>query len=134
MPVTLSIKNVPDKVARRLREQAERNHRSLQGELLSLVERAAEAKPFVDQHLSRQPLIASQSESALMIQNDRDGRSFTVEDLYDWAKAQGFRGTGDSTEDIRRMRDERGDHIEKVIELANARHSRKARAKSSGRR
>lgn len=38
VPVTLSIKYVPDHVAQRLRERATRNHRSLQGELLAIVE------------------------------------------------------------------------------------------------
>ena len=38
MPVSLSIKNVPDELAERLRKQAKRNHRSLQGELLAIVE------------------------------------------------------------------------------------------------
>ena len=42
MPVTLSVKNVPDAVARRVRARAKRNHRSLQGELLAIVEEAAE--------------------------------------------------------------------------------------------
>jgi plasmid stability protein len=41
MPVNLSIKAVPDALAQRLRERAERNHRSLQGELMALIERAA---------------------------------------------------------------------------------------------
>lgn len=41
MPVSLSIKNVPDDVARRLRERATRNRRSLQSELLVIVEAAA---------------------------------------------------------------------------------------------
>ena len=41
MPVNLSIKAVPDALAARLRERAERNHRSLQGELMALIERAA---------------------------------------------------------------------------------------------
>lgn len=41
LPVTLSIKYVPDHVAQRLRERAARNHRSLQGELLAIVEEAA---------------------------------------------------------------------------------------------
>jgi len=41
MPVNLSIKNVPDALAARLRERAERNHRSLQGELMALLESAA---------------------------------------------------------------------------------------------
>ena len=38
--MTLSIKYVPDHVARRLRERAARNQRSLQGELLAIVEDA----------------------------------------------------------------------------------------------
>jgi plasmid stability protein len=38
MPVNLSIKNVPDALADKLRERAERNHRSLQGELMALLE------------------------------------------------------------------------------------------------
>jgi len=104
MPVTLSIKNVPDNVARRLREQAERNHRSLQGELLSLVERAVEAPSFIDLHLSRQPLIASQSESALQIRNDRDGRRFTVEDLYDYVSSLGKGTPKEATAWIRQAR------------------------------
>ena len=41
MAVNLSIKAVPDALAQRLRERAERNHRSLQGELMALIERAA---------------------------------------------------------------------------------------------
>jgi len=41
MGVNLSIKDVPDEVAQRLRERAARNHRSLQGELMSIVEAAA---------------------------------------------------------------------------------------------
>lgn len=40
MPVNLSIKNVPDALAARLRERAERNHRSLQGELIAILEGA----------------------------------------------------------------------------------------------
>ncbi|HSQ71260.1 MAG TPA: Arc family DNA-binding protein [Rubrivivax sp.] len=41
MGVNLSIKDVPEAVAERLRQRAVRNHRSLQGELMALVERAA---------------------------------------------------------------------------------------------
>ena len=42
MPASLSIKNVPDAVVERLRARAARNRRSLQGELLDLIERAAD--------------------------------------------------------------------------------------------
>lgn len=41
MAVNLSIKNVPDALAAKLRERAERNHRSLQGELMAMLEAAA---------------------------------------------------------------------------------------------
>jgi antitoxin FitA len=41
MSVNLSIKGVPDDTAERLRERAERNHRSLQGELMAIIEQAA---------------------------------------------------------------------------------------------
>ena len=42
MPVNLSIKNAPDQVVQRLRERAERNHRSLQGELMAIIEAAVQ--------------------------------------------------------------------------------------------
>lgn len=41
MGVNLSIKDVPNEVAERLRARAARNHRSLQGELMAIVEQAA---------------------------------------------------------------------------------------------
>ena len=41
MGVNLSIKDVPDSVAQRLRQRAAANHRSLQGELMCIVTEAA---------------------------------------------------------------------------------------------
>lgn len=41
MAVSFSIKNVPDEVAEALRVRAKRNHRSLQGELMAVLEAAA---------------------------------------------------------------------------------------------
>ena len=41
MPVNLSVKNVPDALAQRLRERARRNRRSLQRELLTILEGVA---------------------------------------------------------------------------------------------
>ena len=40
---TLSIKDVPDQWAQSLRERATRNHRSLQGELMAIIEAAVQA-------------------------------------------------------------------------------------------
>ena len=41
----LSIKDVPEAVAEALRQRAAKNHRSLQGELMAIVEAAAVARP-----------------------------------------------------------------------------------------
>jgi plasmid stability protein len=41
MSVNLSVKGVPDEIAERLRQRAASNHRSLQGELMALLEAAA---------------------------------------------------------------------------------------------
>ena len=40
MSINLSIKGVPEPLAERLRARAERNHRSLQGELMQIIEHA----------------------------------------------------------------------------------------------
>jgi plasmid stability protein len=45
MPVNISIKNVPDDVAGRIRRRAARSRRSLQGELLVILEEAAAREP-----------------------------------------------------------------------------------------
>lgn len=44
MPVNLSIKNAPDEIVDRVRRRAERNHRSLQGELLAIIEAAVQSE------------------------------------------------------------------------------------------
>ncbi len=50
MPVNVSVKHVPDDVVQRLRERARRNHRSLQGELMAILEEATSASGLtVDQ-------------------------------------------------------------------------------------
>jgi antitoxin FitA len=73
--VTLSVKNVPKDLARRLRARAARNHRSLQGELLAVLTAAADSTTGHDLvTLARRLGLSSASESAAMIREDRDGR------------------------------------------------------------
>jgi antitoxin FitA len=43
MSINLSIKGVPESLAERLRQRAESNHRSLQGELMAIIEQAVAA-------------------------------------------------------------------------------------------
>ena len=47
MPVNLSIKNVPDEVARGLRNRAAMNQRSLQEEVLAILKQAAKGQDEV---------------------------------------------------------------------------------------
>jgi plasmid stability protein len=93
MPVSLSIKNVPDEVVVRLRERAARNRRSLQGELLAVVEEAA-ATPA--------PL--------------------TIDDLYERAKARGLTSkSGESARIVRQTRDARTKQLMHVLDNARGR-------------
>ena len=38
MPINVSLKNVPDDIVEKLRKRAKRHHRSLQGELIAILE------------------------------------------------------------------------------------------------
>jgi len=76
--MNLSIKNVPEDVVRRLRQRATRRHRSLQGELLAIIEEAVQS----ERELSPAELLAevrrlglrTPSDSATIIRADRDRR------------------------------------------------------------
>jgi antitoxin FitA len=74
--MNLSIKNVPDEIVERLRQRAARRHRSLQSELLAIIEEAV--RPGLE--LSPTELIAevrglglrTSSDSAAIVRADRD--------------------------------------------------------------
>ena len=76
--MNLSIKNVPDEVVHRLRERAARRHRSLQGELLAIIEQAVRS----EQALTPAELLAevrgldlrTPADSAAIVRTDRDRR------------------------------------------------------------
>jgi antitoxin FitA len=92
----LSIKNVPESVLEKLRERAQRNHRSIQGELMALVSEAVEPgvegrKPLGDMNQrergtksveeiwaalrAKSPLPVAEAPTAVeIIRADRDGR------------------------------------------------------------
>lgn len=76
MAVTLSVKNVPEKLAERLRQRAARNHRSLQGELMAILEDATRPGLTIDDLAERVKALGlkTPAESAAMIRADRDGR------------------------------------------------------------
>ena len=76
MPINLSIKNAPDEVVQRLRQRADRHHRSLQGELLAIIEEAVKS----EQELSPAELLVevrrlglhTPAESAAIVRAERD--------------------------------------------------------------
>jgi len=117
VPVDLSIKRVPNALAERLRKRARRNNRSLQGELMSILQDAlnstsSEATEAVGERAPATTAyatmpgwdVAPRSESALMIREDRDGRTFSVSDLHDYVRSLGVRTPDESTAWIRKAR------------------------------
>jgi len=77
MPVTLSIKNVPDELAEKLRTRAARRHRSLQGELLAILEETVSprrASPAELLKSLKESGLRTPGEATRMIRADRDAR------------------------------------------------------------
>jgi plasmid stability protein len=78
MPVNLSIKNVPDEIAAQIKSRAAKNHRSLQGELMSILEAAVAKNETMTpaEFLSeiRSLGLSTPAESRDMVRDDRDGR------------------------------------------------------------
>jgi len=81
MPVNLSIKNAPDEVVKRLKARAARHHRSLQGELMAIVETAA---------------------------REEEAGILTPAQILARVRAAGVRSPADSVRVIRRLREGRG--------------------------
>lgn len=91
MAVNLSVKNVPDDLAELLRRRAAANHRSLQKELLSILEAA----------LGRTAAPRGAAMPAA------DGRILTIDEVAERARKLFPHGTESSVDYIRRMRDSR---------------------------
>jgi plasmid stability protein len=75
--MNLSIKNVPEDLVRRLKERAKANHRSLQGEVVSMLEEATlpRMKRKTIREVgeeARRLSLPSVSESASLVRMDRD--------------------------------------------------------------
>lgn len=77
MPKNLSIKKVPDELVALLRERARRRHRSLQGELLAILEESLLPQRLTVAELAgriRELGLRTPPEAAEMVREDRDGR------------------------------------------------------------
>lgn len=80
MGINISIKNVPKKKVDQLKLRAKLNHRSLQGELLAIIDQAIEPAPRTRASITIRELyergkalgLSTPSESVRMIREDRD--------------------------------------------------------------
>jgi hypothetical protein len=127
--INISIKDVPDAWADALRQRAVRNHRSLQGELMALIERAANELPIAasEPDSTQGPQAAASRPQAaesmlrkpwqsIVVGHDRFGHPIikngwkTTEQLVAEQRARGlkpFRGGPSSVDMIREDRDSR---------------------------
>jgi len=109
MGISLSIKNVPETLARALRAKAARNHRSLQGELMALLASAAETSVEV----------AGQPRAAYAVDIERPATkrararlakvepALTLQQLWTRGKRRGLATPSESARFVREDRDRR---------------------------
>ena len=76
MAVSLSVKNVPDDMVVRLRDRDKRNHRPMQGELITILEEAVGPQLTLREASDRVKALGLKTEgdSVQMIREDRDSR------------------------------------------------------------
>lgn len=71
--MNLSVKNAPDQLVERLKRRAERNHRSLQGELMAIIEDAVRPEgPIAVLAQARALKVGSTGDSTAIIRADRE--------------------------------------------------------------
>jgi len=107
MPVTLTIKGVPDSIAEQLRARAAANHRSLQGELAAILENAILQNA---QHARQPPppvYTAKRVSNPALRKVPAHGRPLTLEELWERSRRLGPKSKSESVAIVRALRDER---------------------------
>jgi plasmid stability protein len=109
MPVTFTIKEVPDRIAARLRERARTHHRSLQGELMAILEAAVREPAREAREPSPPPYVAERKPGATRRRTEppAHGRKLTLAELWARSRRLGPPSPSESAEIVRRLRDER---------------------------
>ena len=113
MTQTLTIRNVPDALARKLKGRAERNHRSLQGEVMAILVQASAANAAEQ---TTAPYRVSPSEGGAKpavpeivprTASGATGKTLTLEEIWERGKRLGLSGPNESARIVRKLRDER---------------------------
>ena len=124
MAVNLSIKNVPETLAEKLRQRADANHRSLQGELMALLESSLavpranqEPAAYVVSGIARADRGTNGSAPASAVQSTS---TTSLRQIWDQARAERRHEGPSSVELLREMRDDRSAHLMKLIDAPDA--------------
>ena len=108
MPVTLTIKQVPERLAQKLRLRAAASHRSLQGELMAILEDAALKGALHAREPEPPPYLAKRSAALAGSRNiPVHGKRLTLSELWERARRLGPGGKSESSAIVRALRDER---------------------------
>ena len=109
MPVTLTIKQVPETVADGLRRRAAANHRSMQRELLLIAERAAIGDDLAGRIAEPTPQYASNTGATKGVKPSRPSRAgkLSLEQMWQRARKLGAPMPAESAAIVRRDRDAR---------------------------
>ena len=123
----ISVKDVPEQWAEALRQRAARNHRSLQGELMAILQAVTQSRPegrsavheatrpwggepFPDAHdwrldARKGRVVWGPGESTIIVRQTRDEREFTIAELHEYLQKLPFETPAESTRWIRQNRD-----------------------------
>lgn len=113
MSPTLTIRNVPDSLARKLKARAALNHRSLQGEVMAILERASVANTVeqpVERYLTSFTAGLPKAEVPGTAPQPGDGtvaKRLTIEEIWERGKRLGLSSPNESARIVRKLRDER---------------------------
>ena len=115
MTQSVTIRNIPDALARKLKARAERNHRSLQGEIMLILEQASTAsvarQPVTRYGTVAPPRVESGSAPEIAGRDEpTSSRKLTIDEIWERGKRLGLSTPSDSTEIVRALRDERYGH------------------------
>jgi plasmid stability protein len=112
LSTNLTIRNVPDALSRKLKQRAERNHRSLQGEVMAILEQTALADSLqqpAKTYRARSheaPEGGEERLSQLPRPNTPEAR-LTIEQIWERGKRLGVSTPNESARIVRKLRDGR---------------------------
>lgn len=107
MPVTLTIKQVPDRIADQLRSRAAASHRSLQGELMAILEESVLQSAAQARQPEPPAYVAKRTSRRVSRKVPVHGGRLTLGELWERSRRLGPKSKSESAAIVRALRDER---------------------------